>query len=288
MSETSYSRPIYRAKWVRLILLIFLGIVCGLALAHAFPRVGIFLHVDTELYALGALVGLIASWLGLGGSILLVPALLSLPGSPLSPHQIAGSGAVQSMTTAFIGFLSYRRQGLVKWRMAWNMALFGVVGAGLGAIMSAHWHRTGIGFAFAGVSCLAAVSLIFPRQIRVPPKYRYALYGTTLLIGIMGGITGTPGAFILTPMMLIFTARPLKECLGTVLGAIFIMALVSSTIKFHANQIAWIPTSVLLAGAIPAAWVGPQLATITPIRWLRFGLIMAILGATALTIAHAI
>lgn len=288
MSQPSYSRPLYRAQWFWPILLILMGMVCGGALDNAFPRVVRPYLTDSELYALGTVIGLIASWLGLGGSILLVPALLILPGSPLSAHQITGTGAIQSMATSLIGFLSYRRRHLVTWSISWRMSLVGALGAACGAILSTHWHRTGIGFGFAGISLLAAVSLIFPRTLRIPPKFGRLLYGVTFAIGVMGGITGTPGAFILTPMVLIFTKLPLKQCLGTVLGAVFVMALVSTAIKFHAHQIAWGPTLMLLAGGIPAAWVGPQLATITPARWLRFGLVAAILGATALTVGHAL
>ncbi len=288
MSQPSYSRPIYRSKLLWPVLLILMGIIFGAGLSNVFPAtVGPYIP-DSEFYALGSLIGMLASWLGLGGSILLVPALLNLPGSPLSAHQITGTGAVQSMVTALMGFLSYRHQNLVQWSISWRMALFGSLGAALGAIVSTHLHGSGIGLAFSGVSLLAALSLIFPKQLRVPIKAGNALYGVTLLIGIMGGITGTPGAFILTPMMLVFTGLPLKQCLGTVLGPVFLMALVSAGIKLHAHQIAWTPTLMLLAGGVPAAWVGPQLATITPTQWLRFGLITAILGATALTIAHTV
>lgn len=288
MSQAAYSRPIYRVKWLWPVLLVLMGLVLGAVLTNIFPRVVRPYIPDGEFYALGAVIGVIASWLGLGGSILLVPILLNVPGSPLTAHQITGTGAIQSMATALMGFLSYRHQNLVQWSISWRMALIGTLGAALGAMLSTHWHGNGIGVAFGGVSLLAALSLIFPRELRVPKIFGGALYGVTLLIGIMGGITGTPGAFILTPMMLIFTGRPLKQCLGTVLGPVFVMALVSSVIKLHAHQIAWTPTGMLLAGGIPAAWVGPQLATITPARWLRFGLVTAILGATALTIAHTV
>lgn len=288
MTQTAYSHPIYRAQWFWPVLLILMGMVCGGVIDNAFPHVVRPYLTDSELYALGAVIGLIASWLGLGGSILLVPALLILPGSPLSAHQITGTGAIQSMFTSVIGFLSYFRRHLVTWSISWRMGLVGAAGAACGAIMSAHWDRTGIGLGFAGISLLAASSLIFPRTFRIPPKFGGILYGITFAIGVMGGITGTPGAFILTPMLLICTGLPLKQCLGTVLGAVFVMGLVSTVIKLHAHQIAWGPTAMLLTGGIPAAWMGPQLATVTPARWLRFGLIAAILGATVLTVGHAL
>lgn len=288
MSQQAYSRPIHRTQWVWPTLLILMGMLCGGVLDNAFPGAVRPYLTDSELYALGTVIGLIASWLGLGGSILLVPALLILPGSPFSAHQITGTGAIQSMATSLIGFLSYWRRHLVAWGISWRMGLLGASGAACGAILSTHWRSTGIGLGFAGVSLLAALSLIFPRALRVPPKFSGILYGIAFAIGVMGGITGTPGAFILTPMMLICTGLPLKQCLGTVLGAVFVMALVATGIKLQAHQIAWTPTLMLLAGGIPAAWFGPQLACVTPVRWLRFGLIAAILGAAALTVGHAL
>lgn len=287
MLTTTTSRYLKPMTVISVLGLSVTGIVVGLALADFVPTAASWTPW-AEFFVIGSLVGLVASWLGLGGSIMLVPALLALPGGMLSSHQISTAAALQSTVVAFIGYLSYRRQGLVVPKLWWSLGAAGAAGAAVGAVLSTYWYPSAIDFAFAVVSILAAVSLFVPRKSSTPQPFRKELFAVTFLVGIFGGITGMPGAFILTPVVLMMTGMSLRQCLGTVLGAVFVMALVSSSIKVATHEVAWIPTIVLLAGAIPLSWIGPRLAAETPTRWLKAGLFVAILGAAAVTVAHVI
>ncbi|MCL4319005.1 MAG: sulfite exporter TauE/SafE family protein [Firmicutes bacterium] len=263
------------------------GVVLGLGLATWLPQISLWTRW-AEYFAIGSLVGLVASWLGLGGSIMLVPALLSLPGNPLSSHQISTAAALQTTFVAGIGYLSYRRLRYVVPKLWWQLGSLGAVGAALGALLSRYWYPLELDFAFAFVSLLAALSLFVPRRVghsRVPHP---GLFAITVAIGIIGGITGMPGSFILTPVVLMTTGLSLRQCLGTVLGAVFVMALVSSVIKVASQEVVWLPTLALLAGAIPMSWIGPRLAAETPTRWIRVGLFVAIISATILTVSHVV
>ena len=74
--------------------------------------------------AIGVLAGLASGLAGIGGGVLMVPAMVLLLG--LSPHSAEGTSLVAILFTATSGTIVNARNGLVNWRL---VAWLGVIGA---------------------------------------------------------------------------------------------------------------------------------------------------------------
>jgi uncharacterized membrane protein YfcA len=86
--------------------------------------------------ALGVVVGLIASTLGIGGGVVFVPALVVF--FEFSQHTAQGTSLAVIVPTAVVGAYTHGRRGRVDWRIAGLIASGGVIGglAGSAAALS--------------------------------------------------------------------------------------------------------------------------------------------------------
>ena len=86
------------------------------------------------LVAVGVLAGALSGLLGVGGGIILVPALLLLAG--LNVHEAIGVSLAVIVPTALAGVLTHYRAGNVDLKLALLVAVGGVVGGVLGASLA--------------------------------------------------------------------------------------------------------------------------------------------------------
>lgn len=122
----------------------------GLAIAFALLLVGVSIrllvgveaHVpggtpamgpETVLWlaALGVGAGVLSSILGIGGGIVLVPALVL--GFGFSQHAAEGTSLAVIIPTALLGAVRHTRRGYTDWRTGLTIGLGGMVGAPAGA-----------------------------------------------------------------------------------------------------------------------------------------------------------
>ena len=190
-----------------------------------------------------AAIGLSLGLLGSGGSILTVPVLVYLVGQP-EKVAIAGSLAIVG-GISFIAALPWAWKRQVDWR---NVAWFGVpgmAGTWLGAWLSASLGGALQLLLFAGVMLIAAVFMLRPPRalaaasadVPVPPAApgaregqdaggaavprkvgRIALDG--LLVGVLTGLVGVGGGFLIVPALVLLGGMALHRAIGTSLWII--------------------------------------------------------------------
>lgn len=83
------------------------------------------------LLLLGLGAGFLSGFMGIGGGIVIVPALVL--GFGMSQHAAQGISLLIIVPTALSGLINYHRQGLVDYRIAGLLAAGSVVGAAIGA-----------------------------------------------------------------------------------------------------------------------------------------------------------
>ena len=87
------------------------------------------------LLVIGLLAGFTGGALGLGGGIIIVPALVFIMG--LTQHQAQGTSlAVIVFPVAILGAYNYHKSGLINFKFVIVLALAFVVGSYLGSLMS--------------------------------------------------------------------------------------------------------------------------------------------------------
>ncbi|MEO8622660.1 MAG: sulfite exporter TauE/SafE family protein [bacterium] len=173
-------------------------------------------------YALAALIGLSLGLMGGGGSILTVPIFVYVLG--FDPKQAIVMSLPVVGVTSFVGALAHWRSGNINLRTA---ALFGVVamaGAYLGARLAVYLNGAVQLSLLAVVMLVAAVSM-FRSVNREPMVSTDATAGDTMSIallvptalgvGLMTGIVGIGGGFLVVPALVLLGRVPIKQAVGT-------------------------------------------------------------------------
>ena len=110
----------------------------------------------------GSVTGMISGFMGLGGAIVLVPALVYLFG--MSQHQAQGTSlATLLLRIGFLAFVQYHRAGHVNLRLATAIA----IGFAVGAYFGGRWAQVAsdvlLRKAFAVVLLFAAIRMWLAR-----------------------------------------------------------------------------------------------------------------------------
>jgi len=174
--------------------------------------------------ALGALIGLSLGLLGGGGSILTVPIFVYVLGFD-AKAAIAMSLAVVGATSLF-GALSHWRVGNVNVRVALLFGGVAMAGTYVGARLAVFFSGAAQLTLFAVVMLLAAffmlrdgrrggiVEVIAPSAEPVPMPL-VLIVGEGLVVGVLTGLVGVGGGFLIVPALVLLGRLPMKQAVGT-------------------------------------------------------------------------
>ena len=122
--------------------------------------VAIDLATAAGLVTLGLVAGLLSALLGVGGGIVIVPALVLLFG--FGPAAAAGTSLLVIVPTALVGAARHTRSGYVDWRLGIVIGAAGAVGGPLGAALALNADSALVRRAFAVFLALIVVQLLRP------------------------------------------------------------------------------------------------------------------------------
>lgn len=177
----------------------------------------------------GALaIGVSLGLLGSGGSILTVPILVYLVGEG-EKTAIAESLAIVG-AVALAGAVPYALRRLVAWRRVLLFGLPGMAGAYLGAQVAA-WVPGKVQLTvFAAVMLAAAALMARPPRLAEegarPARAGWKIAGDGLAVGVLTGLVGVGGGFLIVPALVLLGGLAMHEAVGTSLA---IIALNSAT-----------------------------------------------------------
>ena len=136
---------------------------------------------------------------------------------------------------------------------------------------------------FGGLAITAAVLMLLPKedgeegQAASTSGFNVPLAVLiSVVIGLLGGMVGQGGSFILIPLMLYVLRLPTRVVIGSNLGLVFFSCVAGFAGKFATGQIPLLPAVVLVAGALPGAQVGSILSRRTRPEWLRTALAIVV------------
>ncbi len=258
--------------------------------------------MTTEFWALllllGLSVGFCSGLLGIGGGILLVPALLYIPplfgAPPMDMKVIAGLTMVQGFAASCSGILGHRKDRHVCRRLVWHMGPAMLVGSAAGALLSARVPSRILLAMFAALALAAAVLMLLPKAdgdgATDPEAITYPVPLAIVVPFFLGGflgMVGQGGAFILIPFMLHVLRLPTRVALGSSLGIIMFSTVAGLAGKLVTGQVALGPALALVSGSVLGGAAGGLCSARVPARLLRYTL-ASIIGGTALRIWHGL
>ena len=112
------------------------------------------------LVLIGVAAGVLSGFVGVGGGIIIVPALMWALG--FTQHQATGTSlAVLLLPVGILAVWNYHKAGNLDWRAAMIIAATFVVGAYFGSKLSLSLPPATVKKVFGGVMILAALKLLF-------------------------------------------------------------------------------------------------------------------------------
>lgn len=250
----------------------------------------IFTPMAGALLGISAVGGFIAGFMGVGGAVVLIPLLLSVPPllgvGRLGMPEIAGITMLQVLSASIAGALAHRKQGFMSGRVVLLVGLPMGVAALLGAVLSRYTGGHAMLIVF-GVLVAAAFLMLIQRAPGelFEPEGELAVSAPRAIavgtgVGVASGIVGAGGGFILIPLMLRVLKLPLRVTVGSSLGIVLFGALMGSIGKIVTLQVEWVYLLPVILGSIPAARLGARASHAAPPLLVRY----ALLGIVLLTL----
>jgi uncharacterized protein len=109
--------------------------------------------------------------------------------------------------------------------------------------------------------------------VRIARKRAVAVCG---LVGIVAGLVGAGGAFLLVPLLVVVVGVPIRVTIGTSLAITAMSAVTGFVGKLITGQVPWGPAALVALGAVPGAQLGALVSRRLPAPWLRRALLVVV------------
>jgi uncharacterized membrane protein YfcA len=171
--------------------------------------------------AIGGVSGFFAGLLGIGGGIILVPALLVALGAAGFPPALIfqaalGTSMATILFTAASSLRSHHAYGAVRWPVVRNFAPGVLLGTGLGSVVARHVPTGGLTVFF----CLFLIFMAVQMGLGLKPKPGRVLPGwmgqsaAALGIGLVSSLVAIGGGAMTVPF-LVWCNVPVRQAIGT-------------------------------------------------------------------------
>jgi uncharacterized membrane protein YfcA len=115
-----------------------------------------------ELVVIGLAAGFLAGLLGVGGGVLMVPAMVLLLG--FDQHVAQGTSLLVIIPAALTGSYTHHRNGRLVLRDAAFLAAGGVIGAVIGSVLALSIEDQLLRRLFAGFLLISGVRILLPKD----------------------------------------------------------------------------------------------------------------------------
>lgn len=233
------------------------------------------------LFALAFCGAFLSGLVGVGGAIVMIPLLYYVPpllgAGELTIKEVAGLSMTQVLAAAIVGTWSHGRHAFVHRRLALIGGSAMAAGALLGALLSSHVSGQVLLVTFAVMATLALpLMFLSPAEPRptledpaAVPFHRASAAGWPGLIGLVAGIVGAGGAFLLVPVLVGVMRIPMRLSIGTSLAMVGMSAIAGFLGKALTGQVPLWPAATVVLGSLSGAPLGGRVSRRVPVAVLR-------------------
>lgn len=242
------------------------------------------------LLVIGIIIGLVLGLTGSGGSVFAVPLLVLLAG--VSMDQAIGLSLATVAASAIVGTLKVRTKQPVMWMPAMILSLSGLFTAPIGqwaasqlpsivltlcfvmlaiSIAITMWQKANKHPDYASITRASDLSMaqsdgalcrLSPSgQFQLKPRCVGGLVAGGLVIGLLSGLLGVGGGFIIIPLLLFLSQVTMQQAVSTSLVVISVISTVGFIsylfIHHHSDTTLTYPVlSWLIGGGIAGMFLG--------------------------------
>ena len=213
----------------------------------------------------GAVIGLLLSVFGGGGSVLATPLLLYVVGVR-DAHVAIGTSAAAVALNALLGLAAQAKAGRVKWPCALVFGGAGLAGSLTGAQLAKTIDGGQLILWFAGAMALVGLSMLAPSKGEGDPGVRLTgaltrrLAPLGLIVGLAAGFFGIGGGFLIVPGLMAATGMTLANAAASSLVSVVLFGAATSASYAVSGLVDWPVFAVLVAGGAAGALAGGPIA----------------------------
>lgn len=230
-------------------------------------------------FLLAALIGIALGLLGGGGSILTVPVLVYVLGFPAKQGIAIGLAVVG--LASLVGAFGHWRRGNVRLQAALAFGGVAMLGTFAGTRLAAFLAGPTQLVIFALVM-LAAAGFMYRNAGRSEPAPAAAaaavsqprlviVAAAAIGVGLLTGVAGVGGGFLIVPALVLFVGLPMREAVGTSLVVITINSFVGFGGYVGSVEIPWGWLGAFSAVAMTGILIGTRVSALVEQRALKRG-----------------
>lgn len=211
---------------------------------------------------LGAVIGLLMGTFGGGGSLVAIPVLVFVVGQ--GTREAQATSLVIVVAASIAGVVSYLRSGDVRWRAGLTFGLAAAASALAGSLLSRALDPDLLLLLFTPVMLVGAYAMVSeaaedpasfrPWRLGVEVAEVVKVVGLGLGVGLIVGLFGVGGGFVIVPVLVLVLHLSMVEAVGTALVVVIVASSFALGDRIVAGDVEWavaIPFSVAaLAGSL--------------------------------------
>jgi uncharacterized membrane protein YfcA len=219
---------------------------------------------------LGFVIGLTLGFLGGGGSILTVPALVYIVGQ--SPQAaVTASLMIVGMNSA-MGAFFHRTQGTQNWQVALIFGGAGMVTSYLSAGLSQLLPSTVLMILFALLMLVVGGLMILSKPPQNQEQSTCNWFVTLIsgaTVGVLTGFLGVGGGFLIVPALVMLVGLPIRQAVGTSLIVIAMNSIAGFLGHLNGASIDLVVVAIFVVAGIFGSLSGTKLAKVIKPDYLR-------------------
>jgi uncharacterized membrane protein YfcA len=217
-----------------------------------------------EIVGVGLLAGFLAGLFGVGGGILIVPALVLILHLP---QRLAhGTSLAAIVPIAAAGLAGFAIEDAVDWPVAGLL----IAGAGVGAVVGTRLLHVlptrSLGVIFVACLLITAIRLVFDQseaagRADLTPAAAAGLVAIGVVTGVLAGLLGVGGGIIMVPAMVLLYSIPAAVAKGTSLAVMLPTAVVGTVRNIQADNADLSSAALLGLSGTVSSFAGSKLST---------------------------
>lgn len=170
----------------------------------------------------GAIAGVLAGLLGVGGGIVIVPVLfilfdyLEIP-PQISMHIAVATSLATIIPTSISSARSHHKKGSIDIDMLKSWAPLIFIGAAIGGVLSKYLASSSLTMIFGVIALLVSINMALPKKVVIADELPKGVVGKGLLPSFIGGFSalmGIGGGTLSVPILSAFSF-PIHRAVGT-------------------------------------------------------------------------
>lgn len=212
-------------------------------------------------FAVGLVAGIFSALLGVGGGLIMVPAMALL--LRIRQQRAVATSLAVIIPTALAAAFRYNQSepldlGVIGW-----LALGGVFGGVIGAIVANLIGARQLRRIFGVFVILVGILMITrygeaqggAQRVAVDAAHGMQLLGWGVFVGVMSGLLGVGGGLVMVPVLVLLLGYTQHLAQGTSLAVIIPVSLSGTFIHIRKGNVVWDFAAWLAVGAVIGSWV---------------------------------